>query len=43
MDISDLLIWLQSEQFLTKHVPNTFKVVMKRASVLAAVAAFIIF
>jgi len=33
-------MWLQSEQFLTKYVANTFKVVIQLGSVLAAVVVF---
>src|SRR5690625_3436149 len=33
-------MWLQSEQFLTKYVANTFKVVIQLGSILAVVVVF---
>src|SRR5690625_494726 len=33
-------MWLQSEQFLTKYVANTFKVVIQLGSILAVVVIF---
>src|SRR5699024_3677719 len=33
-------IWLQSEQFLTKYVANTFKIVIQLGSILAVVVVF---
>src|SRR5690625_7256074 len=33
-------MWLQSEQFLTKYVANTFKIVIQLGSILAVVVIF---
>ncbi|MBW7454297.1 undecaprenyl-diphosphatase, partial [Paenibacillus sepulcri] len=33
-------MWLQSEQFLTKYVANTFKIVIQLGSILAVVIIF---